>query len=80
MKRTITATYRGGVFHPDEPCNLPEGASVEIRELANEVRPPLEADPAERRRVMSELVKSMTENPLYLSSPRFTRDELHERR
>ena len=80
MKRTITATYRGGVFHPDEPCNLPEGALVEIRELANEVRPPLEADPAERRRVMSELVKSMTENPLYLSSPRFTRDELHERR
>ena len=80
MKRTITATYRGGVFHPDEPCNLPEGASVEIRELANEVRPPLEADPAERRRIMSELVKSMTENPLYLSSPRFTRDELHERR
>ena len=80
MKRTITATYRGGVFHPDEPCNLPEGATVEIRELANEVRSPLEADPAERRRVMSELVKSMTENPLYLSSPRFTRDELHERR
>ena len=33
MKRTITATYRGGVFHPDEPCDLPEGATVEIREL-----------------------------------------------
>ena len=80
MKRTITATYRGGVFHPDEPCNLPEGASVEIRELANEVRPPLEADPAERRRIMSDLVKRMTENPLCVNAPRFTRDELHERR
>jgi predicted DNA-binding antitoxin AbrB/MazE fold protein len=80
MKRTITATYRGGVFHPDEPCNLPEGATVEIRELANGVRPPLEADPEERRRIMSNLVKRMTENPLCLNAPRFTRDELHERR
>ena len=80
MKRTITATYRGGVFHPDEPCNLPEGATVEIRELANGGRPPFEADPEERRRIMSNLVKRMTENPLCLNAPRFTRDELHERR
>ena len=80
MKRTITATYRGGVFHPDEPCHLPEGAKGESRELANGVRPPLEADPAERRRIMSNLVKRMTENPLCLNAPRFTRDELHERR
>lgn len=80
MKRTITATYRGGVFHPNDPCDLPEGATVEIRELPKGIRPPLEADPTVRRRIMSELVKSMTENPLYLSSPRFTRDELHERR
>ena len=40
MKRTITATYRGGVFYPDVPCDLPEGSTVEIRELANGVRPP----------------------------------------
>ena len=80
MKRTITATYRGGVFYPHEPCDLPEGATVEVRELANGVRPPSEADPEERRRIMSELVKSMSENPFHLSSPRFTRDELHERR
>ena len=79
MKRTKTATYRGGVFHPDEPCDLPEGAMVEIRQLPSGAVPPLETDPAVRRRIMSELVKSMTENPLYLSSPRFTRDELHER-
>lgn len=80
MRRTITATYRGGVFHPDDPCDFPEGATVEIRELENGVRLPVEADPAERRRVMSELVESMIKNPLHLSSPRFTRDELHERR
>ena len=80
MKRTITATYRGGVFYPDDPCDLPEGAMVEVRELANGVRPPLETDPEERRRIMSELVKRMTENPLCVNAPRFTRDELHERR
>ena len=28
MKGTITATYRDGVFHPDKPCDLPEGARV----------------------------------------------------
>ena len=80
MKQTITATYRNGVFHPDQPCDLPEGATVEIRELPKGVSPPLEADPAERRRIMSELVKRMTENPLCENAPRFTRDELHERR
>ena len=62
MKRTITATYRDGVFYPDEPCDLPEGAMVEVTELANGIRPPLEADPAERRKILSELVKSMTAN------------------
>ena len=65
MKRTITATYRGGVFYPDDPCDLPEGAMVEVRELANGVRPPLETDPEERRRIMSELVKRMTEKPTF---------------
>ncbi len=25
MNRMITAAYRGGVFHPNEPCDLPEG-------------------------------------------------------
>ena len=50
MKRTITATYRGGVFYPDEPCDLPEGAMVEIRELPGGSTPALIEDPEERKR------------------------------
>ena len=80
MKRTITATYRGGVFYPDVPCDLPEGSTVEIRELANGVRPPLEADPEERKRILKAVVDRMMQNPISSDAPKFTRDELHERR
>ena len=80
MKRTITATYKGGVFYPDEPCDLPEGATVEVRELANGVRPPLEADPEERKRILKAVADRMMQNPLSQDAPKFTRDELHERR
>ena len=80
MKRTITATYRGGVFHPNEPCDLQDGATVEIRELPNGVRPPLEADPEERKRILKAVVDRMMQNPISPDAPKFTRDELHERR
>ena len=80
MKQTITATYRGGVFHPDEPCDLPEDTRVEIRELPNGIRPPLEADPEERKRILKAVADRMMQNPLGLDARRFTRDELHERR
>ena len=80
MKRTITATYRGGVFYPDEPCDLLEGATVEIRDLPNGVKPPLEADPEERKRILKAVVDRMMQNPISLDAPKFTRDELHERR
>ena len=80
MKHTMTATYRGGVFYPDEPCDLPEGVKVEVVELPSGVRPPLVADPVERRRIAAELVKRMTGTSVHLSAPRFTRDQLHERR
>ena len=80
MKQTITATYRDGVFHPDEPCDLPEGTAVEIRELANGVRSPLEADPEKRKRILKAVVDRMMQNPIGSDAPKFTRDELHERR
>ena len=80
MKRTITATYRGGVFYPDEPCDLPEGATVEVRELANGVRPPLEADPEERKRILKAVADRMRQNQFNADAPTLTRDELHERR
>ena len=80
MKRTITATYRGGVFYPDEPCDLPEGAAVEIRELSGGSTPTLIEDPEERRRNLKAVVDRMMQNPISSDAPKFTRDELHERR
>ena len=68
------------MFYPDEPCDLPEGATVEIRELANGIRPPLEADPEERKRILKSVVDRMMQNPISPDAPKFTRDELHERR
>ena len=81
-QRMFSATYRDGVFHPDEPCDLPEGTRVKVAESLNGVSPPLEPDPAKRREIRKALVKEMTENPLFagVDVPRLTREQLHERR
>lgn len=42
--------------------------------------PPAVTDPAERVRLLGELVEHMRANPLVGDPPRLTRDELHERR
>ena len=80
MKRTITATYRGGVFYPDEPCDLPEGAMVEIREVPVGTIPALIEDPEERKRNLKAVADRMRQNQFSPDAPTLTRDELHERR
>ncbi len=42
--------------------------------------PPTITDEAERARLLGEMVERMKANPLVGDPPRFTRDELHERR
>lgn len=42
--------------------------------------PPAITDPEERARVIGEIVRSMQANPIPADAPRFTREELHERR
>ena len=82
MKRNgvFSATYRDGAFHPDEPCDLPEGTRVMVGETLNGVSPALESDPVERRRIIKALLADMKKNPLNLASHGLSRDELHERR
>jgi predicted DNA-binding antitoxin AbrB/MazE fold protein len=81
MSQTLKAVYREGAFIPQTPCDLPEGAEVEITVCAPGVIPPRVADPEERKRVLREVVENMRANPLPADAPRrFTRDELHERR
>ncbi len=76
MRQAITATYRDGVFYPDEPCDLPEGTTVRVAELS---RPPLVSDPEERRRILKALVDRMAKNPISADAPKLTREDLHER-
>ena len=78
--KSVRATYRDGAFHPDEPCDLPEGTRVMVGEILNGVSPALEPDPVERRRIIRELLADMKKNPLNLASHGLSRDELHERR
>ncbi len=81
MKRkTILAVYRDGAFHPIEPRDLPEGTMGKVVALPKGVTPPEEPDPKKRRAIGSELVRDMMAHPLPPNAPRFTRDELHERR
>jgi predicted DNA-binding antitoxin AbrB/MazE fold protein len=80
MSRTVKAVYQGGVFIPEEECDLAEGTKVEL-EIRPYLLPPTVKDPEERKRILAEVVKSMSENPIPPDAPlRFTREELHERR
>jgi hypothetical protein len=42
--------------------------------------PPEITDPEQRTRFIEEIVRSMQSNPIPADAPRFTREELHERR
>ena len=79
MTNRIRATYRDGVFIPDEPFTLQESTVVQLTvELVT--TPPAIADPVERARCMAALLERMQNNPIPPDAPRFTREELHERR
>ena len=81
MSQTFKAIYREGVFVPQTPCDLPEGAQVELTVRGTGVLPPKVTDPVERERLMEELIRNMRSNPIPADAPRrFTREELHERR
>ena len=81
MSQTLKAIYRDGAFVPQTPCNLPDGAEVELTISEPRVLPPQVSDPEERKRIMEKMVARMRANPIPAAAPRrFTREELHERR
>jgi predicted DNA-binding antitoxin AbrB/MazE fold protein len=80
MSQTLKAIYRDGAFIPQTPCDLPEGAEVEITIRSPKLIPPRVTDPEERGRLMDELIQNMLDNPIPEDAPRLTREELHERR
>ena len=76
---TVRVVYHGGAFVPEGSCDVEEGAEglVIVGTSDPEFAPAI--DPAERRRLLSQLVADLRNNPLPPDSPRFTRDQMHER-
>jgi hypothetical protein len=80
MIQRLSATFHDGKFSPDADVDLPDGAKVTLVVESVNLIPPVVTDPVELERRMKALLENMKNNPLPLSAPRFTREELHERR
>ena len=80
MTYRTKAIYRNGAFVPKTRCDLPEGAEVELLVQGPLLVPPTVTAPKQRARVLRQVTERMMQNPIPASAPRFTRDELHERR
>ena len=80
METSITAVYQNGVFVPTVACSLPENTPVEVSVKGPTIIPPRVTDPDEQVRIRRKVLERMRRNPLSPDAPRFTRDELHERR
>jgi predicted DNA-binding antitoxin AbrB/MazE fold protein len=79
MTQRRKAIYRDGKLELRNPCDLKQGAEVDVLIVSEDVIPPEESDPARRRQLVRELVRRMRAAPLSSSAPRLTRDDLHDR-
>lgn len=80
MLEEFDAVYRDGVFVPKEPCDLANNTEVRLKIGGARVQLPLETDPAERQRILEETLARMRANPIPAGAPKFTREQLNERR
>jgi hypothetical protein len=80
MSQKLKAVYRRGAFLPKAPCDVPEDSEVELVVHGPFLLAAEAMEPSEREHILKMLVKRMLQNPLPTESPRFSRDELHERR
>lgn len=81
----VHAVFTNGAFVPNEPYDLPEGTEVELAITAEQhsrgrMEAPPDLSPEERRAIIERVIQQMKEVQLSSDAPRFTRDELHERR
>ncbi len=80
MSQRVRAIYQGGAFIPQAPCDLPENTEVELIIEAPRLLPPTIESEEERKQILSRMVERMRANPIPSDAPRFTREEMHERR
>ena len=80
MNRKFKAIFRDGSFIPQEPCDLPEEAEVDLLIQGPAVIPPKVLEPQEKELILKRLKRRILQNPFPDEAPVFTREELHERR
>jgi hypothetical protein len=80
MDRVYRAIFHDGAFVPTETPDLPPDSEVELIVRTPPIAGPVVTDPIERERIVQRMIARMLQNPLPKDAPRFTRDELHERR
>jgi hypothetical protein len=76
----IRAIFQDGKSVPQEPCTLPDESEVQLVVERSNITPPAVTDPAERQRILNDVVQRMMSQPLAPDAPKLTRDQLHERR
>jgi predicted DNA-binding antitoxin AbrB/MazE fold protein len=78
IPQRVRATYRGGIFVPEAPCDLPEGAAVDLTVHGPILLPPEVTDPEERGRILATMIDRMQKNPIPPDAPPLNRESLHE--
>ena len=80
MDTMVKAVFQNGVFVPTTACDIPENTEVRVIVQGSTFIPPNVTDPNEQVRIRREVLERMRKNPIPANAPRFTREELHERR
>ena len=73
MIQRLKAVFRDGAFVPEEPCDIAEETHVDL------VISPHAISESVRASELKTVIERMQRNPIPPGSPKFTRDELHER-
>jgi predicted DNA-binding antitoxin AbrB/MazE fold protein len=77
--KKMAAVYRTGAFVPKAPCDLPEGAEVELTIQGPSVLSPAAMSDEERAQLLQTVIARMQTNLIPSAAPRLTREILHER-
>ncbi|MFB2982803.1 antitoxin family protein [Microseira sp. BLCC-F43] len=80
MPFALKAIYRNGTLILQTPCNLPEGAEVDLFIQSPQIAVPPITDLATKQRFLTELIDRMQRNMIPANAPKLTREMLHERR
>ena len=85
MLEIIKTTYRNGAFVPQTPVEFSENEEVVIvvnksekKSAPNEQETNLTDE--EKKTALKKVIERMQSNSISMNAPRFTREELHERR